>query len=110
MAKQVHVCAAKAGVDMVTKTLAIEWGAAGVRVNSVVPGPIDGTEGMDRLTPTPETRDAVVQSVPMKRMGDPGDVAGACLFLGSDAARYVSGAILAADGGWLANGAALDLG
>lgn len=110
MAKQVHVCAAKAGVDMVTKTLAIEWGPAGVRVNSVIPGPIDGTEGMDRLTPTPESRDAVIQSVPMKRMGEPRDVAGACLFLGSDAARYVSGAILAADGGWLANGAVLDLG
>ncbi len=46
MAMQVHVCAAKAGVDMVTRTLAIEWGPEGVRVNSVIPGPIDGTEDL----------------------------------------------------------------
>ena len=46
-----HVCAAKAGVDMVTRCLAIEWGPEGLRVNGVVPGPIDGTEGMARLAP-----------------------------------------------------------
>ena len=52
MPMQVHVCAAKAGVDMVTRCLAIEWGPEGLRVNGVVPGPIDGTEGMARLAPT----------------------------------------------------------
>ena len=107
MSHQIHVCAAKAGVDMVTRCLAIEWGPEGLRVNAVIPGPIEGTEGMTRLAPTQDWRDRVIESVPMKRLGEPGDVAAACLFLGSDAARYVSGAILPADGGWILNGAPL---
>lgn len=107
---QVHVCAAKAGVDMVTRCLAIEWGPEGLRVNAVIPGPIDGTEGMARLAPTPELRARTEASVPLRRLGEPADVAAACLFLGSDAARYVSGVILAADGGWILNGAPLGLG
>ncbi|MEM7074058.1 MAG: SDR family oxidoreductase [Pseudomonadota bacterium] len=109
MALQSHVCAAKAGVDMLTRTLAIEWGSKGVRVNSVIPGPIDGTEGMARLAPTEKLRKAVIHAVPMARMGTPDDVAQACLFLASDAGRYVSGAILPADGGWLAAGARISV-
>ena len=109
MAMQVHVCAAKAGVDMVTRTLAIEWGPQGIRINSVIPGPIDGTEGMARLAPDEASRDAVVRAVPMRRMGTPRDIADACLFLASDAARYVSGAILPVDGGWSVAGARMGL-
>ncbi len=109
MTHQIHVCAAKAGVDMVTRCLAIEWGPEGLRVNGVIPGPIDGTEGMARLAPTPEMRQRVIESVPMKRFGLPEDVAQACLFLGSEAAGFVNGAILEADGGWTQTGAALDL-
>jgi NAD(P)-dependent dehydrogenase (short-subunit alcohol dehydrogenase family) len=105
MAMQIHVCSAKAGVDMVTRCLAIEWGCEGIRVNGVVPGPIDGTEGMARLAPTEEMRAAIARSVPMKRLGTPGDVADACLYLGSDAAAYVSGTIVFADGGWAQRGA-----
>ena len=110
MAMQVHVCAAKAGVDMITKTLAIEWGPEGVRINSVIPGPIDGTEGMARLAPDESARRGVIQAVPMRRMGTPQDVADACLFLASDAARYVSGAVLPVDGGWAVAGARMALG
>lgn len=102
MAMQIHVCAAKAGVDMITKTLAIEWGREGVRVNSVSPGPIDGTEGMDRLAPTPEAKAASARAVPLGRLGTVDDVADVCLFLASDYARYVSGVVLPADGGWTA--------
>ena len=102
MAMQLHVCAAKAGVDMITKTLAIEWGREGVRVNSVSPGPIEGTEGMERLAPTPEAKAASARAVPLGRMGTVDDVADVCLFLASDYARYVSGVVLPADGGWTA--------
>ncbi|MGK2857569.1 MAG: SDR family oxidoreductase [Thermoanaerobaculia bacterium] len=101
---QIHVSAAKAGVDMITRTLALEWGRAGVRVNSVVPGPIDGTEGMARLAPTEEIRAMTAKGVPLGRMGTPADVANACLFLASDLASYVTGAILPVDGGWTQNG------
>jgi NAD(P)-dependent dehydrogenase (short-subunit alcohol dehydrogenase family) len=80
MAMQVHVCAAKAGVDMITRTLALEWGHEGVRINSVIPGPIDGTEGMARLAPDESARRGVTEAVPMRRMGTPQDVADACLF------------------------------
>jgi NAD(P)-dependent dehydrogenase (short-subunit alcohol dehydrogenase family) len=76
----------------------------------VVPGPIDGTEGMARLAPTPEARAAAAASVPMKRLGQPDEVAGACLYLGSSAAAYVNGAILGADGGWALVGAPLGTG
>jgi NAD(P)-dependent dehydrogenase (short-subunit alcohol dehydrogenase family) len=110
MAMQVHVCAAKAGVDMITKTLAIEWGHEGVRINSVIPGPIDGTEGMARLAPDEAARQGVIRSVPMRRMGTPQDIADACLFLASDAARYVNGAVLPVDGGWAVAGARMGSG
>jgi NAD(P)-dependent dehydrogenase (short-subunit alcohol dehydrogenase family) len=66
---QAHVCAAKAGVDMLTRVLAMEWGAEGVRVNSIVPGPIGGTEGIRRLAPTPEAVQRMTDSVPLQRMG-----------------------------------------
>ena len=96
---QVHVCAAKAGVDMITRVLAMEWGGDGIRVNSVTPGPIEGTEGMERLAPTPEAKARSARGVPLGRMGTVDDVADVCLFLGSDMARYVSGAIIPVDGG-----------
>ncbi len=103
MMAQIHVCAAKAGVDMITRTLALEWGQAGVRVNSVVPGPIDGTEGMARLAPTETIRKKVVDGVPLGRFGTPEDIGNACLFLASDLAGFVTGAIIPVDGGWAQN-------
>jgi NAD(P)-dependent dehydrogenase (short-subunit alcohol dehydrogenase family) len=96
---QAHVCAAKAGVDMLTKSLAIEWGGAGVRVNALTPGPVDGTEGMKRLAPTPEARAMAVSSVPLGRLADTSDLADVALFLCSDAARYMTGSIVVCDGG-----------
>lgn len=95
---QIHVCAAKAGVDMITRTLALEWGREGVRVNSVVPGAIDNTEGMRRLAPTPEMEEAVVSEIPLGRLGTAEDVANLCLFLCSGLAGYVSGQVIDVDG------------
>jgi NAD(P)-dependent dehydrogenase (short-subunit alcohol dehydrogenase family) len=105
---QAHVCAAKAGVDMLTKVLALEWGPAGVRVNAIVPGPIDGTEGMARLAPTPEARTVVERSTALRRYGAKEDVAAMAVFLASRAAAYVTGGVFACDGGqMLASGGAL---
>ncbi len=103
MTGQSHVCAAKAGVDMITRTLALEWGPDGIRINSVIPGPIGDTEGMRRLAPTPDAMDAVRQMVPMRRVGTARDIAETCAFLASDQASYVSGAIIPVDGGWCHN-------
>lgn len=96
---QAHVVAAKAGVDALTQTLAVEWGLRGVRVNAIIPGPIDGTEGMARLAPDEKTRAQFTRTVPLGRFGVPQDIANAALFLVSDAASYVTGVILPVDGG-----------
>ncbi len=105
MQLQSHVCAAKAGVDMLTRTLAMEWGEQGVRVNSIVPGPIKDTEGMARLAPTKEIIAAVKDSVPLKHLGSCDDIANAAMFLASPMASYINGVVLPVDGGWSLNGA-----
>lgn len=99
MTYQVHVCAAKAGVDMVTRVLAMEWGPAGVRVNSISPGPIEGTEGMRRLSPTPDTVQHLTDAIPLRRYGTVEDIARAALFLSSPYASYITGAVIPVDGG-----------
>ena len=96
---QAHVCAAKAGVDMLTRVLDMEWGPEGVRVNSIVPGPIADTEGIRRLAPTPETRLKMEQTVPLQRMGRVQEIADMALFLASSHAAFVTGAIIPVDGG-----------
>ncbi|HVT95210.1 MAG TPA: SDR family oxidoreductase [Bryobacteraceae bacterium] len=96
---QSHVCAAKAGIDILTKTLAVEWGPAGVRVNCITPGPTDETEGMSRLAPTPELRHKVAESVPLRRFGTKDELADLALFLCSDAASFITGSIYTCDGG-----------
>jgi NAD(P)-dependent dehydrogenase (short-subunit alcohol dehydrogenase family) len=99
MAMQVHVCAAKAGVDMVTRTLAIEWGPMGVRVNSIAPGAVDETEGMSRLAPTPEARKYFTEMIPLKRFAKKSELADLALFLCSDAAQFITGTVMVCDGG-----------
>ncbi len=110
MALQSHVCAAKAGVDMLTRVLAMEWGPDGIRVNAVVPGPIAQTEGMARLAPTAAALEIVRQTVPLARLGTPSDLANACLMLASPLAGYITGAVLPVDGGWALGGASQAMG
>ena len=96
---QAHVCAAKAGINQLIRVLAMEWGPSGVRVNGISPGPIAGTEGMARLSPTPESDKALTARIPLRRFGEVGEVAESAVFLVSSSAAYVSGTILDCDGG-----------
>lgn len=98
---QIHVSAAKAGVDAITRNLSVEWGRHGIRVNGIAPGPIEDTEGMKRLL-VPELREKIVRKIPLRRFGQIADIENAALFLASDAAGYINGVTLVVDGGsWL---------
>lgn len=104
MPMQAHVCAAKAGVDMLTRTLAIEWGPSGIRVNGIIPGAVEATEGMDRLAPAGPVRDALARQIPLGRFATKDDIADLAIFLCSPAARYITGAVIPCDGGITARG------
>jgi NAD(P)-dependent dehydrogenase (short-subunit alcohol dehydrogenase family) len=93
--------AAKAGVVSLTRTLAIEWGRAGVRVNALCPGWVR-TDLNRNLWENPETAAATVELVPLGRWAEPGELVGAAVFLASDASSYVTGSVLVVDGGILA--------
>jgi len=98
---QIHVSAAKAGVDAITRNLSVEWGRYGIRVNGIAPGPIADTEGMQRLVPEP-LKEKLVKRIPLQRFGRIKDIENAALFLTSDAASYINGVTLVVDGGqWL---------
>ena len=98
----IHSAAAKAGVHSMTKTLAVEWGKHGIRVNCITPGPTD-TEGAGQaLWPTQADRDRITASVPLGRFATPEEVAWWAAALCSPYASYITGANLVIDGGhWL---------
>jgi peroxisomal 2,4-dienoyl-CoA reductase len=99
---QLHVSAAKAGVDALTRNLAVEWGKYGIRVNAIAPGPIEDTEGMTRLVPEP-IKERLKKNIPLGRFGRIADIESAAVFLCSDAASFINGTVLVVDGGqWLA--------
>ena len=99
---QLHVSAAKAGVDALTRNLAVEWGRHGIRVNAIAPGPIEDTEGMKRLVPEP-IKEKLKKSIPLGRFGRIADIERAAVFLCSDAASFINGTVIVVDGGqWLA--------
>jgi peroxisomal 2,4-dienoyl-CoA reductase len=98
---QLHVSAAKAGVDALTRNLAVEWGRYGIRTNGIAPGPIAETEGMARLS-TPEMREKLKQMIPLGRLGTIRDIEQTAVFLCSDAASFINGHVVVVDGGlWL---------
>ena len=112
-----HATAAKAGIDALTRTLALEWAPYGVRINAIAPGPIP-TEGVRKaFTPPPSASGQVPdvfaveqamasyakRAIPAGRWGTPGDIANMVAFLASPAGEWITGAILVVDGGeWLA--------
>ncbi|MDT0617437.1 SDR family oxidoreductase [Salinisphaera sp. P385] len=103
---QAHAGAAKAGVDNLMKTLALEWGPYGIRANSVLPGWIADTEGLKRLAP-PGSEHRIADEVPMRRMGDTADVGALACFLASPLASYITGNVVAADGGMMLRGSGI---
>src|SRR5262249_42536903 len=88
-----------AGIEKLTRDLALEWGRHHVRVNAIAPGPIADTEGMARLAPGGDAAAVLKKRVPLGRWGTIDEIADALLFLVSPAATYVTGATLLVDGG-----------
>jgi NAD(P)-dependent dehydrogenase (short-subunit alcohol dehydrogenase family) len=103
---QAHAGAAKAGIENLAKNLALEWGQYGVRVNTVVPGPIEGTEGVKRLT-NEKQKQMLLQSIPLKRLGLAEEIGQVAVFLASPLAAYITGSQIVCDGGMNLAGSAL---
>jgi 3-oxoacyl-[acyl-carrier protein] reductase len=102
-----HYCASKAGVVMFTKVLAMELAAQRINVNCIAPGYVDtrpGDAGKD-----PDFQNAMLRNIPWGRFGTPSEVAQSALFLASEAAGYVTGEVLAVNGGAFAGRAYLPL-
>jgi NAD(P)-dependent dehydrogenase (short-subunit alcohol dehydrogenase family) len=95
--------ASKAGVAALTKSLAVEWGARGVCVNAIAPGVFRTDLNAGLLDGTPRGQELLART-PMGRFGRVDELAGAAVFLASEAASYVNGEILVVDGGFLASG------
>jgi NAD(P)-dependent dehydrogenase (short-subunit alcohol dehydrogenase family) len=93
--------ASKGGVAQLTKALAVAWAPEGIRVNAIAPGWI-ATELTRGLVEDESRSAAILGRTPMQRWGNPGDVAGAAVFLCSEGARFITGAILPVDGGYAA--------
>ena len=96
---------AKAGVLIMTRSLAVEWALYKIRVNAIAPGPVPTEGAFSRLMPDPQLTEMAKNRVPLKRFGTPREIADAAVYLLSDGAGYVTGDCLTIDGGeWLKNG------
>ncbi len=104
--RQAHVGAAKAGIDNLMRNLALEWGRYGIRCNSLVPGPITGTEGMKRLAHG-GTEESWHDMVALGRFGTLDEIGGMAVVLSSPLAAYITGARIVVDGGLGLSGSGL---
>jgi glucose 1-dehydrogenase len=98
--RSAHYCAAKAGVAALSRCLALEYGPRGIRSNCLAPGIIETAMTRPALSDT-ATVEEWMRQIPLKRIGQPRDVADAALFLASDESAYITGAMLYVDGGWM---------
>jgi len=101
MANIVHYVASKGGVAGMTEALAVELSPQGINVNAISPGVIE-TKMAEPVISDPKAKESLLARVPKGRTGKPEDIANAVLFLASEEADYITGAILVVDGGWLA--------
>ncbi len=101
LAKSLPYCAAKGGVELATRALAIDWATSGVRVNSIAPA-FFATDLTAGLRDHAEHAQRLLDQTPLGRFGDPQDLVGAAVYLASDASSYVTGHSLVVDGGWTA--------
>lgn len=92
--------ASKGGIAQLTKALANEWASKNVTVNAIAPGYI-ATKNTEALRADPNRSRQILERIPAGRWGEPDDIAGAAVFLCSEAARYVTGHVLTVDGGWM---------
>ena len=97
----VHYCASKGGIVGMTEALAVELAPYNIRVNAVSPGMIE-TPMIDQIKQDPKTMAAMLNKVPMHRVGKPEEVSNLVLFLASDDSSYMTGSTVVVDGGWLA--------
>ena len=94
-------CSAKGAINQLTRVLAVEWAPHHILVNAIAPGFIE-TDLTKGLRENPKHLDSLIRQVPLGRLGQPGEIVGAAIYLASDAASYVTGQLLSVDGGWLA--------
>jgi 2-deoxy-D-gluconate 3-dehydrogenase len=92
--------ASKGAVAQLTKALANEWASKGINVNAIAPGYM-ATDNTAALRADPVRSESILSRIPIGRWGEPSDLAGAAVFLASEASNYVHGHILPVDGGWL---------
>ncbi len=92
----------KAGVQALTRSLAVEWGARGIRLNAIAPGPIPTEGAFSRLLPKKDLEQLAINRVPLRRFGTPEEIANLAAFLVSEGASYINGEVVTMDGGeWL---------
>lgn len=95
-----HSSAAKAGLEALVRSLAVEWGSRGLRINALAPGAFETEGATEGMWSDPDVRGAALGNIPLGRFGRPEELLGAAAFLVSEAASYVTGATVVVDGGW----------
>ncbi len=100
--QQAHYCSTKAGINLLTASMAIALGPYGINCNAILPGPVETDINRDDLS-NPEKREYFIRRTPLRRIGQPEDVAGPVIFFATEDSAWCTGTTLVADGGILIN-------